>query len=151
MNLKSYLILGIVAICTDALPLEMLRAEPNGGVVRLESKISLSDKRLKEAWEQGLSNFKIRCSGVVVRKLPDDLEGSRHQKFILQLATGQTLLVAHNIDLAPRVARLKLRDRLIINGEYIWNEEGGIMHLTHRNPSGFGFHGWIRKNGRTYW
>jgi hypothetical protein len=119
--------------------------------MRAEPKISLSDKRLKEAWEQGLSDFKIRCSGVVVRKLPDDLEGSRHQKFILKLATGQTLLVAHNIDLAPRVAQLRVRDRLIIQGEYIWNREGGIMHLTHRNPSGFGFHGWIRKNGRTYW
>jgi hypothetical protein len=151
MNWKLYWLAVFVVIGLCGFPLESLRAEPDGRATLAGPKISWSDKRLKEAWEQGLSDFKIRCSGVVVRKLPDDLEGSRHQKFILQLATGQTLLVAHNIDLAPRVARLKLRDRLIIHGEYIWNEEGGIMHLTHRNPSGFGFHGWIRKNGKTYW
>lgn len=138
-------------ICVFSVWPGSLHAESAPGRHLVERKISLSDKRLMEAWQQGLTEFKIRCSGVVVRKLPDDLEGSRHQKFILQLATGQTLLVAHNIDLAPRVARLKLRDRLIIHGEYIWNSEGGIMHLTHRNPSGFGFHGWIRKNGITYW
>lgn len=151
MNWKYCWLSAFVVTWVWGWPLERLSAEPHGRVIRVEPKISLSDKRLKEAWEHGLSNFKIRCTGVVVRKLPDDLEGSRHQKFILQLATGQTLLIAHNIDLAPRVARLKVRDRLIINGEYIWNEKGGIMHLTHRNPSGFGFHGWIRKNGRTYW
>lgn len=131
--------------------MQHLAAEPAPKVLAVRQKISASDKRLMEAWEQGLSEFKIRCTGVVVRKLPDDLFGSRHQRFILKLATGQTLLVAHNIDLAPRVARLRVRDKLIINGEYIWNEEGGIMHLTHRNPSGSGFHGWIRKNGKSYW
>ena len=131
--------------------LQNLTAGPELRQAVARQKLSPSDKRLKEAWEQGLSEFKIRCTGVVVRKLPDDLSGSRHQRFILRLASGQTLLVAHNIDLAPRVGGLRVRDKLIVNGEYIWNEQGGIMHLTHRNPSGFGFHGWIRKKGRTFW
>jgi hypothetical protein len=126
-------------------------AEPIAQSVALRKKISASDKRLMEAWESGLSEFKIRCRGEVVMILSDDNDGSRHQRFIIQLATGQTLLVAHNIDLAPRVARLKMGDRLTVRGEYIWNEEGGIMHFTHRNSLGFGFHGWIRKKGNVYW
>lgn len=126
-------------------------AEPIAQSVALRQKISANDKRLMEAWESGLSEFKIRCSGKVVLLLADDLDGSRHQRFIIQLATGQTLLVAHNIDLAPRVAPLKVGDRLTVRGEYIWNEEGGIMHFTHRNSLGFGFHGWIKKKGKLYW
>jgi Protein of unknown function (DUF3465) len=129
----------------------IVSAEPIAQSVALRQKISASDKRLMEAWETGVSEFKIRCSGEVVLILSDDMDGSRHQRFIIQLATGQTLLVAHNIDLAPRVPRLKVGDRLTVRGEYIWNEEGGIMHFTHRNSLGFGFHGWIRKKGKVYW
>jgi hypothetical protein len=151
MNLKPSGLLVILAMGMMVGSMQHLAAEPASKVLAVQQKVSASDQRLMEAWEQGLSEFKIRCTGVVVRKLPDDLFGSRHQRFIIQLATGQTLLVAHNIDLAPKVARLRVRDKLIINGEYIWNDEGGIMHLTHRNPSGSGFHGWIRKNGKTYW
>ena len=35
--------------------------------------------------------------------LPDDNKGTRHQRFILKLSSGQTLLVAHNIDLADKI------------------------------------------------
>lgn len=41
--------------------------------------------------------------GVVDRALSDDNDGSRHQRFILRLASGQTLLIAHNIDISLRI------------------------------------------------
>jgi hypothetical protein len=44
--------------------------------------------------------------------LRDDNEGSRHQKFILSLDNGLTVLVAHNIDLAPRIDHLRKGDRV---------------------------------------
>ena len=109
-----------------------------------------SDRILARAFRLGLSEFKIQCSGTVIRKLSDDTEGIRHQRFIIRLASGQTLLIVHNIDLAPRVAQLKIRDRVVVKGEYIWNDEGGLMHLTHNDPDGVGFHGSIRHKGRTY-
>lgn len=45
----------------------------------------------------------LQVTGTVQRLLSDDDEGSRHQRFILRLAEGRTLLIAHNIDLAPRL------------------------------------------------
>jgi hypothetical protein len=111
---------------------------------------SKSDRILGRAFRLGLSEFKIQCAGTVIRELSDDTEGIRHQRFIIRLASGQTLLIVHNIDLAPRMSQLMLRDRVVVKGEYIWNEEGGLMHLTHKDPDGVGFHGFIRHKGRIY-
>lgn len=112
--------------------------------------LSSSDRILTKAYQRRLSEIKVRCSGVVIRKLSDDVEGIRHQRFIIKLASGQTLLIVHNIDLAPRLATLKRRDRVVVMGEYIWSRQGGLIHLTHLDPDGVGFHGFIRHKGNTY-
>jgi hypothetical protein len=92
----------------------------------------------------------VQGSGIVTRILPDDEQGSRHQRFILRLASGQTLLIAHNIDLAPRVTDLKEGDTVEYNGEYQWNDKGGVVHWTHRDPAGRHVAGWLRHEGRTF-
>lgn len=93
----------------------------------------------------------VQGSGIVKKLLPDDSEGSRHQRFIIQLANGQTLLISHNIDLAERIETLKPGDRVEFNGEYEWNQQGGVIHWTHRDPDGRHSSGWIRHKGLTYW
>jgi hypothetical protein len=103
-----------------------------------------------QAFAQGRSNLQLQGKGRVVRLLADDNDGSRHQRFILQLPSGQTLLVAHNIDLAPRIEGLTTGDEVELYGEYEWNAEGGVMHWTHRDPQGRRDGGWIRHGGRTY-
>jgi len=82
--------------------------------------------------------------------LADDLVGSRHQRFVVRLASGQTLLIAHNIDIAPRVAGLQNGDRVGFYGEYVWNEEGGMVHWTHHDPEGRHEAGWLKHNGQIY-
>ena len=82
--------------------------------------------------------------------LADDNEGSRHQRLIVELASGHTLLIAHNIDLAPRVAGVRSGDTLIFRGEYEWNQQGGVIHWTHHDPQGRHPDGWLRHRGRTY-
>ena len=82
-----------------------------------------NDHQLKNAYENHQSDIQVQGSGTVIRLLPDDNEGSRHQKFILKLDSKQTLLVAHNIDLAPRVLNLKVGDRVQFYGEYEWNKK----------------------------
>lgn len=89
-------------------------------------------------------------SGRVSRLLGDDSLGNRHQRFILALDSGQSLLIAHNIDLAPRVESLAVGDTVEFHGVYEWNDKGGVVHWTHRDPEGRHEAGWIRHRGRTY-
>lgn len=92
----------------------------------------------------------ITGSGQVAKLLADDNKGSRHQRFILRLANGQTLLVAHNIDIAPRINDLRVGDTVAYSGEYIWNEKGGILHWTHRDIRERRQGGWLRHHDKTY-
>lgn len=105
---------------------------------------------LRSAFERRASDLQVRAHGEVVRVLPDDDDGSRHQRFILRTSTGQTLLVAHNIDLAPRVRGLAVGDRVEFYGEYEWNPRGGVVHWTHHDPAGRHADGWIEHDGRRY-
>ena len=96
------------------------------------------------------SNTQVQGTGVVSRILSDDNDGSRHQRFILRLQSGQTLLVAHNIDLAPRINDLKEGDTVEYSGEYEWNPKGGVVHWTHRDPAGQHVTGWLKHDGRVF-
>lgn len=94
--------------------------------------------------------YQVQGSGTVTRVLSDDNDGSRHQRFILKLEAGQTLLVAHNIDLAPRINRLDPGDTVSFFGEYEWNDRGGVIHWTHHDPGAQHVDGWIEHNGKRY-
>jgi hypothetical protein len=96
------------------------------------------------------SDTQVQGVGIVDRILPDDTRGSRHQRFILRLESGQTLLVAHNIDLAPRVADLAAGDTVEFSGEYEWNEKGGVIHWTHNDPANQHAAGWLKHDGQVY-
>jgi hypothetical protein len=105
---------------------------------------------LAEAFQNRKSSFQIEGEGEVARILSDDNDGSRHQRFVLELVSGQTILVAHNIDLAPRISLIKEGDLVSFNGEYEWNPQGGVIHWTHHDPQGVHVTGWLKHNGRTY-
>lgn len=109
-----------------------------------------SDISIAHAYQNQLSDIQVSGSGKVSRILSDDNEGSRHQRFILRLSSGQTLLVAHNIDLAPRISSLQKGDVVHYFGEYEWNSRGGVIHWTHHDPGGQHVAGWLKHNGRKY-
>lgn len=102
-----------------------------------------SDELLAELFASGVSDVQVQGEGIVIVLLADDNQGSRHQRFIIQLNSGQTLLIAHNIDLAPRINSLSLGDRIEFFGEYEWNDKGGVIHWTHYDPAGKHEDGWI--------
>jgi hypothetical protein len=104
----------------------------------------------RAAFEQQASGRMLRVVGRVVRILADDRDGSPHQRFIIATDSGQTLLVAHNLDLAPRLDGLKAGEELVVYGEYEWNDQGGIMHWTHDDPAGRHEAGYIEWLGRKY-
>ena len=84
------------------------------------------------------------------RLLQDDVNGPRHQRFILRMPSGQTVLISHNIDVAPRVTGLSIGDQVRFKGEYVWSKLGGLVHWTHRDPAGHHVAGWLKYNGKTY-
>ena len=111
---------------------------------------SKTDQLIEKAYQNQQSDLQVAGEGRVIKVLADDLDGSRHQKFILKLSSGRTVLFAHNIDLAPRVDNLREGDQLEFYGEYEWNDRGGVIHWTHHDPRGKHADGWLRHNGKTY-
>ncbi len=108
---------------------------------QLSSFVDAIAARKSEEW--------MTVSVRVVKILPDDNDGSRHQRFLVEGNDGNTVLIAHNIDLAKPVPIGRL-DLLEIRGRYEWNDKGGVLHWTHRDPSGRRAGGWIRHQGTKY-
>jgi len=113
-------------------------AAPDGGHVAAQQRYTYRN------------GSQLTASGVVIRTLSDDRDGSRHQRFIIRVDGGETLLIAHNIDLAPRLNGLKVGERVRVSGEFAWNPRGGTLHWTHHDPQGRHVPGYIEWRGRRY-
>lgn len=104
---------------------------------------------MKKPFEKSDTGNWIEVTGFVRRLLSDDNDGSRHQRFILDIGDRRTILVAHNIDLAER-APVGMGDRVRVRGMYEWNELGGLVHWTHHDPHGVEDGGYVRYRARVY-
>lgn len=109
-----------------------------------------SSSIIEAAFKNRQGDLQVQGQGRVIRVLPDDVDGSRHQRFILELDTGQALLIAHNIDLAPRLEQLRKGDTVSFYGEYEWNDKGGVIHWTHHDPNQRHEDGWLKHRGKIY-
>ena len=109
-----------------------------------------SDDMLSQAFQNKAKKLQVNGSGVVTQILPDDQDGAQHQRFILTLNSGQTVLIAHNVDLAERIESLKTGDIVSFYGQYEWNGQGGIIHWTHKDPYNKRIAGWLKHNGKIY-
>jgi len=95
------------------------------------------------------SGLWVEGIGTVCRLLPDDKDGDQHQRLILDMRNGTTLLLVHNIDIAERVP-LGVGDRIRFRGVYEWNDLGGLVHWTHTDPHQVEKGGYIRYRTRDY-
>jgi len=89
------------------------------------------------------------CTARIKKLLPDDRKGSKHQRFLLELSNGTTVLVAHNIDMAPYVPA-QAGDIVTVHGEFIWNQRGGVLHWTHHSDTPRHESGYIDFAGNRY-
>lgn len=124
------------------------RPETSPGAATATRPVPLDGSAVDAAYQARRSGVEVDASGVVVRRLKDDTEGARHERFILRVGIV-TVLVAHNIDLALPVP-VSPGDTLELRGEYEWNQLGGVIHWTHRDPEGRHPTGWIRLRGKLY-
>lgn len=115
-----------------------------------DSSLGLDDSEVVRAQKSKLSDVQVLGAAKVTRILSDDLKGSRHQRFILGLSSGGTILVAHNIDLAARIPDIAVGDTVEFYGEYEWNVKGGVVHWTHHDPARRHVDGWLVHRGSKY-
>src|SRR5262249_54433929 len=105
---------------------------------------------LVSAYRNHQGRIEVCWHGVISKVLRDETQGARHQRFIGRLPPGQTVLIAYNYDLAPRIEGLHAGSAVEFAGEYEWNPQGGVVHWTHRDPAGRHAAGWIRYAGHRY-
>ncbi|HEY9209941.1 MAG TPA: DUF3465 domain-containing protein [Methylotenera sp.] len=127
----------------DANNLQALEADSTVTVAEV------SNAEIEQAFKARKSDVQVSGHGVVIKLLKDDNKGSRHQKFLVKINAQQTLLFAHNIDLAPRVP-VQTGDEISFYGEYVYNPKGGVIHWTHHAPQGDHVAGWVMHNGQKY-
>lgn len=111
---------------------------------------SVDDHQFDQLFADRRSDVIVTGSARIKRVLRDDNDGSRHQRLLVDVPSGLTVLIAHNIDLAPRVADPQVGSEIRFQGEYEWTEKGGVLHWTHHDPAGRHPGGWLEYRGKRY-
>ena len=106
---------------------------------------------VERAYAQHLSAVEVTAQGTVTRLLADDTGPSgTHQRFIVQVSgSSQTLLIDNNVDIGKRVP-VATGDDVTVHGEYVWNDQGGLVHFTHHDPAHTHEDGWIELKAVRY-
>ncbi len=143
-----------VALLAAVYVVQQFGAATQQGEVRTSTGIEQSELSssgaIERAFQTKQSNLFVTTEGQIQRILSDDRQEPRHQRIILELPSGHTVLIAHNIDLAPRVANIEVGHTLRVRGDYEWNPQGGVIHWTHHDPEGRREGGWIEHKSRRY-
>ncbi|HEY0268021.1 MAG TPA: DUF3465 domain-containing protein [Methyloradius sp.] len=111
---------------------------------------SAADQAIQQASDSHTAHVQVQSTGQIIKLLSDDSDGARHQRFIIRLNNGLTLLIAHDIDIAPKIPNLTVGDMIAFNGQYEWNDKGGVVHWTHHDPQGRHIAGWLNYQGHQY-
>jgi hypothetical protein len=120
------------------------------GVARGNTAATAGDQfTLLEAIVEKQRDVWVEFEATVAKELPDDSESPRHQRFLLELPSGDTILIAHNIEVAAR-APIRTGARVRVKGRYEWNDRGGVVHWTHRDERRGSPAGWIEVGGRRF-
>jgi hypothetical protein len=148
---KHIFLLIILSLLTACKQNHAERANSNNNSANLTAAVQTQEQNASviQAFENKKSHVFVEGYGTVKKLLPDDNKGSRHQKFLVTISPEQTLLFAHNVDLAP-VVPLSVGDTVQFRGEYVYNPKGGVVHWTHSDPQAKIEGGWIKYNGNTY-
>jgi hypothetical protein len=106
---------------------------------------------VERAYAEHQSSVEVTADGVVTRLLADESGPSgTHQRFIIRLAgASQTVLVENNVTIGQR-APVAVGDAVMVHGEYVWNDQGGLIHFTHHDPAPSHEGGWIEVHGSRY-
>ncbi len=117
--------------------------------VQNQQKSSTGLVDIYQAQKDHLKHVEVIVKAKVYKMLSYDLYGLPHERFLIKLNNNSTVLIAHDLKMAPCVP-LKANDDVTIKGEYIWNNLGGVIHWTHHTDTAFHVGGYILFNNKTY-
>ena len=107
-------------------------------------------EQIIEAQESGRGLSFVEVKNVqVVQVLPDEVSANQHQKWMVKLANGRTLLCVYNIDITQRVP-IQVGDTVSMGGQYIFTHAGGLIHWLHADPRAERPNGYVDLNGTRY-
>lgn len=142
MNKKSVKVLFTICLC---IYLAKLFYTP----LDRQEDTRIFNEEIFAAYQAKQSGVQVLGKGKVKLMLPDDTKGSEHQRIVVQISDDHTVLIAHNIDLAPRVST-NPSETILFYGEYEYNDKGGVVHWTHYDPKGKHEDGWIEARSKIY-
>ena len=102
------------------------------------------------AYQERVSGLQLSVSGKITHVFPSPETGDQHQKFIVQLDAGQSVMVIHNRALGSAIDGLLEGETIEVFGEYQWDQGGGIIRRTHQDPASHRQAGWVKYKGRIY-
>ncbi len=147
---RIFIVLLAVFVAACSAPTNSPISSPTQESALVSANSGMDAGAITEAFGAQRNVPQVQGSGIVVKVLKDDTKGLKHQKFLLKVSDNITILIAHNIDLAPRVADIKDGDVVEFKGEYIYTPKGGTVHWTHKDPRGNHQAGYLKHNGKTY-
>ncbi|MBC7465045.1 MAG: DUF3465 domain-containing protein [Bdellovibrio sp.] len=106
------------------------------------------------AFEKGLDckcdqSFVITPALKVIKKLKDDNQGIRHQKWLVQSPAGQIILFVHNLELCQPLD-IEKNDMVQLAGEFKWTDKGALIHWAHFDPKKKRPDGYVEFKRRKY-
>jgi hypothetical protein len=127
--------------------------QPRGtkDIILLDTKGTEGDKNLVQAVESNQRTKYVSGSGMkVIELMPDDTQGSPHQKFRVQLSNGRSIMIISNLDMCVHVP-VQVGDSVGAGGEFIpTGKASGLLHWVHRDPKKQRPDGYIELNGQVY-
>jgi len=144
----------ILSSCANAQNAKLESARSTSGNVpstapAATSAPTIGDSEVIRAQQLQLVKVPLTVTARVKKMLKYDDRGLPHERFLLVLSNGSTILVAHNTKMAPYVP-VQPGDIVTVSGEYIWNAKGGLIHWTHHSDSPNHQSGFIEFNGKRY-
>ena len=127
---------------------EFFKINERRPVLTVDGRLSSSDNILHNAFKEKKRKIVTNGAGKVIKMLSDQFGGSKRQRFLIILNSGQKLQIKHDIDEIGRLP-VKIGDSVAFSGIYNWNREGGEISKTdsrsRNNQSG-----WLKLNGTMY-
>ena len=141
------------------MPAERLRAASLLGLAAFASACAASgddagNGAVYDAWRAQRSGAEVTADGSIARILGTRAGPSgEHEGFLLHLrgasGRGLTVRVETNVDLTGPIP-LSPGEDVEVRGEYVYDSSGGIIHYTHRDPSGRHAAGYVRTGTALY-